>query len=795
MKTSDAPQKQDFVDRKPVLADYDLLRVIGRGSYGDVWLARGRTGVLRAVKLVWRDRFEDAEPFEREFRGLREFVGVSRVEADQLAVLHVGRDEDEGYFYYVMELADDAVSGADIHPDAYVPLTAKELTRRRGRLPVAECVALGVALARNLAGLHARGLVHRDIKPSNVIIVNRLARLADIGLVAPHADARTPVGSEGFMPPEGPGTPAADVFALGRVLYQLATGLDSAMFPRLPADAATAGDREAFAALNTVILKACEQEVGRRHADGAALLRDLLALTGENPASRRRGSARKARGAAAVAIVALALGVATGAAYWWRTQARAARAEPAVARDMPSIAVLPFINLSDDKRNEYFSDGVSEELLSVLSKVPGLKVAARSSAFHYKEHPAPLAEIGRQLGVDYVLEGSVRKAGPRVRITTHLVKISDGYQVTSETYDRSVDDIFTVQDEIARLILSRLRTSLLATPAKQPGGAGADLEAANQGRTQSVEAYNRLLEGRYWLNQRTSEGLQKAAGLFRQAVSIDPNYALAWANLAYTYGWMVSFGIGNHNDSAKPGLEAAERCIQLAPDLADGHAALAGVAEVAWEWRRGERAIARALELAPDNADVIQTASWVALNRGDYAGCMAYARKTLSLDPFNIAAFLNLALAQKYSGEYAEARKSARRMMELNTNSHFAGCLILNTFIHEDRFEEAVAFCREHPAYKLEAYCQALISAIRGVPVSGADDLAGIAGDSPGYAAYRLAAVHALRGEADAAFARLDEGVAVHATELALIRHDPFFRRLHADPRWATLMARMFPES
>jgi tetratricopeptide (TPR) repeat protein len=269
------------------------------------------------------------------------------------------------------------------------------------------------------------------------------------------------------------------------------------------------------------------------------------------------------------------------------------------------------------------------------------------------------------------------------------------------------------------------------------------------------------------LNQRTSEGLQKAAGLFRQAVSIDPNYALAWANLAYTYGWMVSFGIGNHNDSAKPGLEAAERCIQLAPDLADGHAALAGVAEVAWEWRRGERAIARALELAPDNADVIQTASWVALNRGDYAGCMAYARKT----------------------------KSARRMMELNTNSHFAGCLILNTFIHEDRFEEAVAFCREHPAYKLEAYCQALISAIRGVPVSGADDLAGIAGDSPGYAAYRLAAVHALRGEADAAFARLDEGVAVHATELALIRHDPFFRRLHADPRWATLMARMFPES
>jgi TolB-like protein/tetratricopeptide (TPR) repeat protein len=797
MKTSDAPWKQGFVEQKPVLADYELLRLIGRGSYGDVWLARGQTGVLRAVKLVWRERFEDADPFEREFRGLRKFVGVSRVESHQMAVLHVGRDPGGSYFYYVMELADDAVSGVEINPDAYVPLTAKELMRRRGRLPVSECLEIGIALARNLAGLHARGLVHRDVKPSNIIIVNGSARLADIGLVTSHEQARTPVGSEGFMPPEGPGTPAADVFALGRVLYELSTGLESGMFPRLPADVIRDEEKEVFAALNSVILKACERDIRRRPADAGVVLNELLVLAQARLPRRNRAGLGMGPGSlAAVVLIAL---VAAGAAAWAWLPAKGPAVSPAAAggpaeakQNIPSIAVLPFINLSDDKRNEYFSDGVSEELLSVLAKVPGLKVAARSSAFHYKEHRAPLAEIGHRLGVDYVLEGSVRKAGGRVRITTHLVKISDGFQVSSETYDRDLDDIFTVQDEIARLILSRLRASIMTDPGAHAGRAGNDLETANQGRTQSVEAYNRLLEGRYWLNQRTPEGLHQAAALFRQAVGIDPHYALAWANLAYTCGWMVSFGIGSYEDAIKPGLEAAERCIRLAPDLADGYAALAGVSQVAWQWNRGERAITQALELAPENADVIQTASWVALNRGDYAGCMAYARKTLSLDPFNIAAILNLALAHKYSGNYAEARKAAEKMMELNTNSHFAGCIMLNSFIHEKKFDEALAFCRQNPAYRLDAYARALIQAIRGERVGG-EDLAEIAGSSPGYAFYRLAAVHALRGDADEAFARLEAGALLHASELALIRHDPFFRRLHTDPRWSALMTRMHP--
>ncbi len=218
----------------PRIPDYELLRMIGQGSYGDVWLARGVTGIYRAIKVVWRERFADAGPFEREFHGLKEFAAISLGESIQLALLHIGRNDEAGFFYYVMELADDAERGREIDPARYAPLTLAEMRRRSGRIPVAECVTFGVELARVLAGLHSRGLVHRDIKPSNVILVGGVPKLADIGLVTPASSARTFVGTEGFVPPEGPGSPRADVFALGKLLYELSTGLDRQQFPRLP---------------------------------------------------------------------------------------------------------------------------------------------------------------------------------------------------------------------------------------------------------------------------------------------------------------------------------------------------------------------------------------------------------------------------------------------------------------------------------------------------------------------------------------------------------------------------------
>jgi WD40 repeat protein len=300
----------------PAIPDYELLRLIGRGGYGDVWLARGVTGVFRAIKIVWRARFDDPQPYEREFRGLKEFAAVSLTESRQLALLHVGRHDAAGFFYYVMELADDVATGRDIDPARYVPHTLKEVRTRRGRLPAPEAVALGAELARALAGLHTRGLVHRDIKPSNIILVGGAPKLADIGLVASASAGLTFVGTEGYVPPEGPGAPAADVFALGKLLYELATGLDRHDYPRLPADLHTLEDRKELLELNEVLIRACEPNATKRHADATAMLDDLLLLQAGKSVRRLRNAERRVTRALRFAAVLAVIAGLAGAGAW-----------------------------------------------------------------------------------------------------------------------------------------------------------------------------------------------------------------------------------------------------------------------------------------------------------------------------------------------------------------------------------------------------------------------------------------------------------------------------------------------
>lgn len=315
MSTEAAPEP-------PAIPDYELLRLIGRGAYGEVWLARGVTGVHRAVKIVWRDRFPEAAPYEREFHGLREFAAVSLTESRQLALLHVGRDPAAAYFYYVMELADDVTTGRDIDPANYTPLTLKEMRTRRGRLPAGECIGLGAELARALSGLHARGLVHRDIKPSNVIIVGGAPKLADIGLVTEVSAALTFVGTEGFVPPEGPGAPSADVFALGKLLYELLTGLDRHDYPRLPSELHTWPDRKEALELNEVLIRACEPHPDQRHVDANALLDDLLLLqAGRSVRRLRKAERRVARALRIGVLLALIAAIAGLGAYIERQRA------------------------------------------------------------------------------------------------------------------------------------------------------------------------------------------------------------------------------------------------------------------------------------------------------------------------------------------------------------------------------------------------------------------------------------------------------------------------------------------
>ena len=263
----------------PLIPDHEMLRLIGKGSYGEVWLARSVTGAMRAVKVVQRSDFQFDKTFEREFEGIKKFEPISRSHPGLVDVLHVGRNLDEGFYYYVMELGDDRVRGPEIIPELYVARTLSSDINEHGRLDVDHCVEAGANLADGLHYLHQRGLTHRDVKPSNVIFVDGVAKLADIGLVAASGQ-RTFVGTEGFVPPEGPGSPAADIYSLGMVLYEISTGNDRLEFPQLPERLPAEEERPKWRALNAVVCKACAQKPKDRYplaADFALALRRIRA--------------------------------------------------------------------------------------------------------------------------------------------------------------------------------------------------------------------------------------------------------------------------------------------------------------------------------------------------------------------------------------------------------------------------------------------------------------------------------------------------------------------------------------
>lgn len=274
----------------PVIPDHEVLRKVGGGAYGEVWLARGVTGALRAVKVLWREDFDDERGFEREFEGILKFEPISRDHPGMVNILHVGRSVDgNAFYYYVMELGDDVVTGRDINPIEYEARTLRSDTKRASgkRLETDFCIDVGVRLAEALRHLHDNGLAHRDVKPANVIFVGGKAKLADIGLVATRGQ-RTFVGTEGFVPPEGPGSAQADVYSLGKVLYEIATGKDRMDFPELPDEMPSKAERKRWLALNQIICETCEPQLSKRRISTAGELADALRRLQDGKRRRRR---------------------------------------------------------------------------------------------------------------------------------------------------------------------------------------------------------------------------------------------------------------------------------------------------------------------------------------------------------------------------------------------------------------------------------------------------------------------------------------------------------------------------
>ncbi len=337
----------------PVVPDHELLRRIGGGSYGDVWLARTTVGTWRAVKVVFRDRFTDARPYEREFNGIQKFEPLSRSNEAFIDILQIGRNDAEGYFYYVMELADDAseavqhrgkgekeMPGEDPPTSAkvssapfplfssatYVPKTLAKVLLQRGRLPVSECLELGLTLNLGLAHLHKAGLIHRDIKPSNIIFVGGVPKLADIGLVIEQAEARSFVGTEGFIPPEGPNSPQADLYSLGKVLYEAGMGKDRKDFPEPYTQIAEAPDAAALLEFNAILLKACAANRDERYQSAEEMNADLALLQSGGSVRRQRKLAGQLRFVQRAGAIVTAFAAVIALGWWWQArQTREAR--------------------------------------------------------------------------------------------------------------------------------------------------------------------------------------------------------------------------------------------------------------------------------------------------------------------------------------------------------------------------------------------------------------------------------------------------------------------------------------
>ncbi len=350
------PPLSHLRDDPPRIPDHELIRRIGRGAYGEVWLARNALGTLRAVKIVYRDNFKDARPYEREFAGIRRFEPLSRSNEGFVDILQVGRDDAGGWFYYVMELADaaepqvesselrvegeakapDQLSTLNLQPSTYTPRTLSRDLQQRGRLPLDQCLELGLTISFALGHLHRHGLIHRDIKPSNIIFVGGVPKLADIGLVTEAEGANTFVGTEGFIPPEGPTSPQADLYALGKVLYEAAMGKDRNEFPEPFTQIGTDRESVALMELNAVLLRACAPDSKARYASAEEMHADLALLQSGGSVRRQRRLTSQLRLVQRTGIVVTALAVLIALGWLW--QARQTRKVRDLAAEKAELA-------------------------------------------------------------------------------------------------------------------------------------------------------------------------------------------------------------------------------------------------------------------------------------------------------------------------------------------------------------------------------------------------------------------------------------------------------------------------
>jgi serine/threonine protein kinase/tetratricopeptide (TPR) repeat protein len=756
---------------KTRLGTYEILGPIGAGGMGEVYRAKDlRLGREVAVKVLPEAVASSPDRLARFEREARTVAGLNH---PNIVTLHSVEDE-AGVRFLTMELVEGQTLSTLVSP---------------GGLPLPRILELSIPLTDALVAAHERGVIHRDLKPGNVMVTREgRVKVLDFGLAkmagddAPAQDvtigatANAPVSGDGqivgtvpYMAPEqirGEKVDArSDLFSLGIILYELATG-------GRPFTGATSAD------VSSSILRDTPQPLIRVRGDlPGDLARIVERCLEKNPRERAQS----------------ALDVNNELRRLRKTLDRGEPEKPASGR-VASIAVLPFVNRSASADDEYFSDGLADELLNVLAKIRGLRVVARSSAFQFKGTKDELATIGQKLNVATVLEGSVRKAANRIRVSVQLVKVSDSSHLWSETYDRTLEDIFAVQDDIAQSVVKELRTTLLGEEADSDasGAAKAEVARAAKGRATDPEAHRLYLLARHLTDRFTREDVAKAIAYFKQALALDPEYALAWAELARTYCSEAAHGWSPLAEGVGRAREAVERALSLEPDLAEGRVALAYIQlNYDWDWRGAEASIGRAMEQAPGNALVLRHAGLLADNLGHVDDAIGLYRRAVEQDPLSAGNYLNLAGVSQNAGRLAEAEAAYRKALELapqraGTRAYFS-LVLLALGRDEEALAEAVRESEE--VFRLLAL--AIVHHALGRGTESDEALRELIEKCAEEGAYQIAEVHAIRREADAAFEWLERAYAQRDSGLVLMKTDSCLRSLHGDPRWGAFLKNM----
>jgi serine/threonine protein kinase/Flp pilus assembly protein TadD len=737
--------------RDAVADRYRIENEIGRGGMAAVYLAEDlKHGRKVAIKVLLPGSTQACEPQ----RFLREIRIAARLSHPSILPVH-DSGECDGLLYFVMPYA-----GGE---------SLRDRLAREGSLPIDAALRITRAVAVALGYAHRHGVIHRDIKPENILLQEGEPVIADFGVATAISaaggdnvyitDRGFAVGTPAYMSPEQASAEReldgrSDLYSLACVLFEMLSGQPpfSGSSPRA-----------------TMARHAIEP------APSIRSLRPTVPLAIEQALQRALAKAPEER-------------FATMAEFYEALVAPGAYPTPDASSENRAIAVLPFVNSSADPENEYFSDGMTDELITALTKVEGLQVASRTSVFALKDLREDVRTIGARLNVSAVLEGTVRKSGNRLRITVQLSSVADGRTLWSERYDREMADVFAIQDEIAQTIVRTLRSTLLG-----------DLGDTTPVRyTENVRAYSLYLKGRFWWNRRTQADIAEGVKYFEQAIAEDPGYALAYTGLADSYALDLDYSGAPVKEGMERAKAEARKAIELDETLAEAHTSLGWVTFIYdWDWIGAEREFTRAIQLNPRYSTARQWHAWLLLAMGRFEEALAEGRAAIDLDPASVSIRRSLGWLLYYARRNESALDNLRRALVMDPTAEETHRLLGLVYMEQGMYDEAAASFKEAFALsqnKALAYAGlGQVAARRGrldearAVLKEVHDRARSHYVSP----VALTKLYAALGEANAAFEWLEQAYRERRGWLAYLKVEPTLDPLRADPRFQRLLERM----